>query len=159
MTFPCPVRMTSGAAVGEDTTVPSMTVGAVITLLTLVLGVETPSVGLVSRAGAAVVVMTWRIWSVIVAVEVEMHTMTASSGKPWKRRSLVSSREAAAASASIVRVTDLTATGGNTADRHLCRSPRLPETLIAMEIIATSHLLPLPTLRTVTVWHRPRRAT
>lgn len=58
MIFPCPVRMMSGAAVGEDTTVPSMTVGAVITLLTLVLGVETPSVGLVSRAGAAVVVMT-----------------------------------------------------------------------------------------------------
>ncbi len=42
MTFLCPVWMTSGAVVDEDTTVPSMTVGAVITLLTLVLGVETP---------------------------------------------------------------------------------------------------------------------
>ncbi len=159
MTFLCPVWMTSGAVVDEDTTVPSMTVGAVITLLTLVLGVETPSVGPVSRAGAAVVVMTWQIWSVIVAVEVGMRTMTASSGKPWKRRSLVSSREAAAASGSIVRATGLTATGGHTADRHLCHTPRFPETLIAMETIATSHLLPLTTLRTMTVWHRPRRAT
>ncbi len=159
MTFLCPGRMKSGAVVDEDTTVSSMTVGAVITLLTLVLGVETPSVGPVSRAGAAVVVMTWQIWSVIVAVEVGMRTMTASSGKPWKRRSLVSSREAAAVSGSIVRATGLTATGGHTADRHLCHMPRLPETLIAMETIATSHLLPLPTLRTLTVWHRPRRAT
>ncbi len=158
MTFLCPVRMTSGAVVDEDTTVPSMTIGAVITLLTLVLGVGTPSVGSVSRAGAAVVVMTWQIWSVIVAVEVGMRTMTASSEMQWKRRSLASNREAAAVSGLIVRATGLTATGGNTA-AHLCHSLRLPETLIVMETIATSPLLPLPTLRTVTVWHRPRRTT
>lgn len=47
--------MTSGAAADEDT---PMTDDAVITLLTIVLVVETPSVGSVFRAAAAVVVMT-----------------------------------------------------------------------------------------------------
>lgn len=58
MALLCLVRMTSGVAVDEDTTVPLMTVDTVITLLITVLVVETPSVGSVFRAAAPLVVMT-----------------------------------------------------------------------------------------------------
>lgn len=58
MALLCLVRMTSGVAADEDTTVPLMTVDPVITLLMVVLVVETPSAGLVFRAAAPLVVMT-----------------------------------------------------------------------------------------------------